>query len=360
MKEDRMMTILGGLTALMGILAISVGRWIMGGIIMLLSFGIFWNRGFGKFNDRSIYEKVIKTDLSIQEMYEKLKNTDTPLGKAWIAGHKGFEGDSIIFGPDVFKDCVVISRKGKNLDVKHITLVGNIIRDESDEYRFSNFIDASETEVTPKRYSIFASFKLALVMLVKHLADFIEAADKDRYISAPDRYDIFKFYYHNSTAGYFLDEEDNEILRAESEFAPFRAAVFDADGNEMASVKPRAFDRKGIIIESAGFDIFADGEYFGEITKKRIDGTDVFTADTDAGVFTITNIPAVRRANIACNYVIEQDGKIKAVVGGSPNILFDTVGRCQNDIVLSYDDDYLVLYSVIELFLLALNKKFLK
>lgn len=360
MKEDRMMTILGALAAFMGILAISVGRWIMGGIILLLAFGIFYNRGFGKFNDRSLYEKVIKTDVTVAELYEKLKDTDTPLGRAWIAGHKGFDGDSIVFGPNVFKDCVIISRKGGSLDVKHITLVDNIIRDDSEEYRFKDFIDPNSTEVTPKRYSIFASFKLASVMLVQHLTDFIIAFDKDRSTAAPAAYDIFKFYYHNSSEGHFLDEEDNEILTADACFAPFRARVLDAEGEEMASIKPHAFDRKGMIAESAGFELTANGEHFGEITKEKIDGVDVFTVDSEAGVFKVRNIPACRRANIACNYVIEQDGEIKAVIGGSPNILFDTTGRCQNDIVLSYDDDYLVLYSVIELFIVTLNKKFLK
>jgi hypothetical protein len=49
-----------------------------------------------------------------------------------------------------------------------------------------------------------------------------------------------------------------------------------------------------------------------------------------------------------------------AVIGGSPNLLFDTCGRCQNDLVLSYDDDYLVLYAVLEVFILTLNRRYLK
>jgi hypothetical protein len=63
---------------------------------------------------------------------------------------------------------------------------------------------------------------------------------------------------------------------------------------------------------------------------------------------------------MSSNYYIEKDGVLKAVIGGSPNILFDTVGRCQNDIILSYDDDYFVLYAVLEIFIMTLNRKFLK
>jgi hypothetical protein len=332
----------------------------MGGVIMLLAFGIFWNRGFGKFNDRSIYEKLIPTDLTIDEIYEKLKDVETPLGRAWIAEHKGFEGDSIIFGPTVFKDCVAISRKGGKIDIKHMTLLDNIIRKEEDEYRFEGFIDPKETEVTPKRYSIFASFKIASVMLIRHLTEFIEALDRDRSAEPEDHYEIFKFYYHNSSEGWFRDEEDNDILKVENAYYPFTARVLDSDGNEMASIKPRAYNKKGVVIDSAGYDFYADGETFGEIERSKVGGRDIFTAKTDAGEFVISIFPSCTRANVGCNYTVEKDGELKAVIGGSPNILFDTTGRCQNDVILSYDDDYMVLYAIFEIFIMTLNKKFLK
>ena len=136
MKQDRMVTLVGVLTIITALLAMSVGRFIMGGIILIIAFGIFWNRGFGKFNDRSLYEKIVKSDLSMQELYRHFADMQTPLGKPWIAEHKGFEGDSIVFGPSAYKDCVIISRKRGNLDIKHITLVDNMIRRQEDEYRF--------------------------------------------------------------------------------------------------------------------------------------------------------------------------------------------------------------------------------
>ena len=128
MKEDKAITAVGVLTVILSLLMMSVGKFIMGGIILLIAFGIFWNRGGGTRNDRSIYEKIIKTDMSVAEIYEKIRDLDTPLGKPWIAENKGFAGDSIVFGPCSFKDCVVISR-GKNcIDVKHVTRLENIIR----------------------------------------------------------------------------------------------------------------------------------------------------------------------------------------------------------------------------------------
>ena len=360
MKQDRMVTLVGVLTIITALLAMSVGRFIMGGIILIIAFGIFWNRGFGKFNDRSLYEKIVKSDLSMQELYRLFADMQTPLGKPWIAEHKGFEGDSIVFGPSAYKDCVIISRKRGNLDIKHITLVDNIIRRQEDEYRFRGFIDPKETEVTPEHYAKFAGLKLASVVLIKHLTEIIEALSSGGHPQIPDSLDVSDFYYHNSSEGFFRNKDGDDILEVKSCYHPFEARVLDTDGNEMAAVIPRAFNGKGIVTDSAGFDMTADGEHFGEVSIFKEKGSEGFIIDTEAGRFTASIFPACMRANISCNYMVEKDGELKAVIGGSPNILFDTIGYCQNDLILSYDEDYLVLYAAIEIFIMTHNKKFLK
>ena len=360
MKEDKAITAVGVLAVILGLLMMSVGRFIMGGITLLLAFGVFWNRGGGKRIDRSIYEKTVTTDLTISELYEKLRDLNTPLGTPWIAEYKGYAGDSIVFGPCSFKDCVVISR-GKNLiNIKHVTRLEDISRKEEDEFRFENLVNTEEAEVTPARYAVFAGFKLASVMLVKHLTELIGSIDKDRDAAVPESMDFYRFYYHNSYEGYFRDSDGSDVLRVETSLRPFTAKVFDTDGNEMASVVPHAFDRKGFPAESAGFELLSDGEHFGEIRKFRDSRGEGFEADTDAGIFRMTLFPSCMKARISCNYMIEHEGKLKAVIGGSPNLLFDQYGRCRNDIINSYDDDYLVLYAIAEVFILTLNSKFLK
>jgi len=360
MKQDRMMTLLGVLTAFCGILSLSVGNFIIGGIILLLAFGIFWTRGGGKFNDRSLYEKVVRTDLTIDEIYEKVKDMNTPLGKAWIAEHKGYEGDSIVFGPNIFRDCVVISRMKKDIDIKHITLTDNIIRKEEDEYRFENLVDPDAVEVTPRRYSIFASFKLASVILVRDLLKIIEELSSGGEPEIPAESGIYNFYYYNSTEGWLRNEEGDDVLEVSCSYDPFEAKVMDSDGDVMAEVVPRAFDAKKRVTDSAGYDLYADGEHFAGVKRTIEKNLDVFTITSEAGTFVIRSFPACRRANIAGNYTVELDGREVAVIGGSPGIVFDTVGKSQNDVILSYDDDYLVLYAVMEIFIMTLNKKFLK
>ena len=360
MKEDRLITIIGALTALTGFLMLSVGRFIMGGIVLLIAFAIFLNRGGGKFNDRSIYEKIVKTDLDIRDLYEKIKDIDTPLGKAWIAEHKGFSGDSIVYGPGRYKDCVVISRKKGSLDIKHITKLDNIIRNSGDEHRFDDLADTAGVEVTPERYSAFASMKLISVMLVEHIYELTEKLAADINAEVPDELDFFRFYYHNSSEGHFRNSEGDDVLRVECNYRPFSARVMDENGEEMASVMPHAFNPKGDVVDSAGYELFADGEHFGEIRKFKEGKSEGYIAETEAGEFRINLFPACLRANISCNHTIEHEGRLMAVIGGSPNLLFDTCGRCQNDLVLSYDDDYLVLYAVLEVFILTLNRRYLK
>ena len=360
MKEDKAITAVGILAVILALLMMSVGRFIMGGITLLLAFGIFWNRGGGTRNERSIYEKIVKTDMSIADIYEKIRELDTPLGKPWIAGHKGFEGDSIVFGPCSFRDCVVISRDKKYIDIKHVTRLENIIRKDADESRFGNLVDPKEAEVTPARYAVFAGFKLASVMLVKHLAELIGDLSAEGDAAVPESLDFYRFYYHNSAEGYFRDSEGNDVLKVETSLRPFTARVLDTDGNEMASVVPHAFDKRGFASESAGFELFSDGEHFGEIRRFKDARGEGFKADTDAGLFVIKLFPSCMKAKISCNYTIEHEGELKAVIGGSPNLLFEQDGWCRNDIVNSYDDDYLVLYAVAEIFILTLNSKFLK
>ena len=360
MKEDKAITAVGILAVILSLLMMSVGRFIMGGITLLLAFGIFWNRGGGKRVDRSIYEKTVKTDLSIEELYDKLRDLETPLGRPWIAEYKGYAGDSIVFGPCSFKDCVVISR-GKNfINVKHVTRLENIFRKAEDEYRFEGLVNPEEAEVTPARYAVFAGFKLASVMLVKHLTELTDRIGKDRDAEVPESLDLYRFYYHNSSEGAFRDSDGSDVLRVETSLRPFTAKVFDTDGNEMASVVPHAFDNKGYPDESAGFELFSDGEHFGEIRRFRDADGEGFEAETDAGTFRMILFPACMKARISCNYMIEHEGKLKAVIGGSPNLLFDQYGRCRNDLINSYDDDYLVLYAIAEVFILTLNSKFLK
>lgn len=359
MKQDRAITIVIGLAVFLSVLMFSVGRYIFSGIMLLLAFGVYWNRGGGKFNDRSIYEKIIKTDLGTDEIFEKLKDLDTPLGKPWLAEHKGYPGKSIVFGPGMFKDCVVISRSKQYIDVKHITMLENIIRSEEDEKRFEGLLNTKEAEVTPERYSLFAGFKLASVMLVKHLAEMIEkmaAGGAD----VPESTDFFRFYHHNSSDGWFRDSDGNRVLQVVSSRKPFEVRVLDSDGNEMASVKPRAFDKRGEASDAAGYDLLANGEHFGEIRTYREGRDQGFVCATEDGEFRAVLFPSCLRANISCNYMIMREGKLMAVCGGSPNLLFEGEGYTQNDVILSYDEDYLVLYAVLEIFLLTHNSRFLK
>ena len=360
MKADRAQTLVGVLAVLCGLLAFSTGRWIMGGIIILLAFGMFWNRGGGSINDRSIYENEVRTDLTIPALFEKLEDMDTPLGRAWIGEHKGYPGESIIFGPGPYKDMVVISKKSDKLNIKHITLTENITRSEADEYRFENLISSADTDVTPELYSKFAAYKLAAVMMIRHIRELLEDMSDGKSVSFPPALDYYNFYYHNSGRGWFEDADGSRVLRVSSGSHPFTAKLFNEDDEEMASVICRKFDAKGNPVDSAGFDLLANGESYGEIIPFKEKRQEGFIVKTEDGDFRLNLFPACSRANISCNDTVMQGDELKAVIGGSPYRVFGDGSGSQNDVVLSYDDDYLVLYATLEIFIMALNGRFLK
>lgn len=360
MRQDRMLTVAAVIWLVLGFITVLSGHVIFGGVVMLLGFGIFYLRGRGSFNDRSLYEKQIKADIEIKELYEKLKDMNTPLGKAWLGGHKDYQGDCIIFGPNVFWDSIIIGRKGSGMVLRHTMDMDKIIRGEKDEHRFEELINPAEYEATPERYAIYAGFRLTSVIMLDHLMKLVKDIDAGKDVTIPDNLEEYRFYYHNSSNGWFKDSEDNDVLQAEYSLQPFRAAVLDADGEEMASVIPRAFNKRKEPVPHAGFELTANGEHYGEIRPFKDREGEGFMAETEDGTFRICIFPAVRKGNISCNYRIERDGKLMAVIAGSPNLIFDGLGKCRNDIVHSYDDDYLVLYAVIEIFILTLHSRFLK
>lgn len=360
MKQDRMLTVAAVIWLVIGFISMLSGHVFFGGVVALLGFGIFYLRGRGGFNDRSLYEKQIKADISISDLYAKIKDMDTPIGKPWIGGHSDFKGDCIILGPNVFRDCIVIARKGANIVIKHTMQMDKIVRDEKDEYRFEGVINPKEYEATPERYAIYAGFKLASTVMLDHLCDMIKKISAGDNVTIPGNLEEYRFYYHNAENGWFRDSDGNDVLRVETSLDPFVSAVFDADGDEMAAVIPRAFNKRREPSDRAGFEMTANGGHYGEIRRFKDRAGEGFIAETEDGTYRISIFPACRRGNISCNYRIERDGKLVAVIGGSPKLIFEGIGKRRNDIVLSYDDDYMVLYAVIEVFILTLNSRFLK
>lgn len=360
MKQDRMLTAAAVIWLVIGFITMMSGHVLFGGIVALLGFGILYLRGHGSFNDRSLYEKLIKADISIEELYAKIKDMDTPIGKPWIGGHKDHKGGCIIIGPNVFWDCIVIAKRGSGIVLRHTMQMDKIVRDEKNEYRFEELTDPAEYDATPERYAIYAGFKLVSTVMLDHLADMIKRIASGENVKIPANLEEYRFYYHNSEEGWFKDSEGNDVLRVEGELHPFRSAVFDADGDEMAAVIPRAFNKRDEPADRAGFELTANGEHFGEIRRFKDREGEGFIAETEDGSFRISLFPACRRGNISCNYRIEKNGRMMAVIGGSPGLIFEGIGKRRNDIVLSYDDDYLVLYAVLEVFILTLNSRFLK
>ena len=359
MKRDRLLTITAWIFALIGIFALIAAKFILGGILMGIGVAMIWMRGSGKFNERSLYEKVVKSEgASIAQIYHEIKDMDTPLGKPWIADHVGYVGDSIVFGPNEYKDMVVISfdQKRKEFSIKHINKVGNIRCDRGDEWHFDNLINEADIEVTPLNYSLFAARKVICAIMLMHLTDMVQMVVEGQTGFAPKELDMFRTHYYNSKEGYFCDEDGARSMTCEEKFDPFTAKVFDLDGNELARIEPRAFDKQGYPADKAGYDMYADGEMYADIERTTSLKKDTFICRAEGHEFQVSNFMAVDRANISQNYTITCDGKLVAVVGGNRQLEFEGLGMSEHDVILSFDDDYLVFYAEFAIFLMTVNQ----
>lgn len=361
MKTDRILTIFAFVFGITGALFVTRGKFIFGGALFAVGLAIFFFRGSSKFNVRSQYEKICRTfGVTIADVYELLKDMDTPLGKPWIALHRGYSGDSIVFGPNEFKDMIVISISDKKpeFSIKHINKVENIqLKNKEDARRFDKILPPDSMDVTPKTYSHFAAEKIMCAKMLNDLIRILEKYTADIEPEIPANYGKYNTFYYNSGDGFVRDLKGSKYMKLENQYEPFLTRALDVDtGEEIANIVPRAYNKKGRVIDKAGFDMYADGKHYADITRHISFKHDTFTIDVDKVTeFTAENYAAIQRANIKSNYTIKLNDEVKAIIAGNPNLDFDDIGLSKQYVILSYDDDYLTFYASFINFLMTLN-----
>lgn len=361
MKTDRILTIFAFVFGVTGALFVTRGKFILGGALLAVGVAIFFFRGSSKFNVRSQYEKICRTfGVTIDDVYELLKDMDTPLGKPWIAHHRGYSGDSIVFGPNEFKDMVVISISDKKpeFSIKHINKVENIqLNDKKDASRFDKILPPDSMDVTPKTYSHYAAEKLMCARMLSDLIGMLEKYTADIKPDVPKKYGSYNTFYYNSSDGFVRDMKGAKYMKLETQYEPFTAKALDSDsGEELTSIIPRAYNKKGRVIDKAGYDMYSDGEKYADVSREVTFKNDTFVFDVDKVTeFTADNFAAVQRANVKNNYIIRLNDEVKAIVAGNPALDFEEIGMSQQYVIMSYDDDYLTLYASFINFLMTLN-----
>jgi len=359
MKRDRLMTVIAVIIFAMAVLDGISGKYLFSVFMLIVGWVVLLLRGTGKFNDRSQYEKVAKAQgITIAEIYSVLQDIDTALGKPWLAEHKGYKGDSIIFGPGKYKDMVVISydERHKEFCLKHINKTDNIIRNESEEWRFEDFVDVSKLEVNPASFSDFAAGKLYIVVMLTRLAELIEKMVAGEEYTISKAIAPYKLTYYNDQEGYFVNDEGEAYRTAEQMYDPFEAVILDMEGDNLMEIVPNDFDRKGRVIDQAGYLLMKGADLLAEVSRTKEGKKDCFAFKTEDGEFKAQNFKGVDRANIAYNYIITKDGEDVAIVGGNKQLRFENLGMSENDIILSFNDEYQDIYNVLWIFIMTLNR----
>ncbi len=340
------------LLILLGGMLILTGHFIFGGIALVVAFGVWQMIGGGDFNDRSTYEKRAYDcpDLSVEKLYENLKDVETPFGKCWLAEHDQIKGDCIVFGPGPHKDFVTIGKDGDDFVLKMSTVLSHI-KPKDGEASFGNIIKTKGLEVTPTRYAKFAADKVMSVVMMEELVDIIHMMNDGREGCIGKTFKLFNLYHFNTYDGILRDGEDNEYGKCVSKFRPVvDIKLFDNDGAEAASVKDEGTEK------NPRYVVRVNGEEYGEIYRTNKSEADTYELESPDGTYEITAFRAISKANLSCNYRISLDGIPKAVIAANGIIEFENIGKVENNIICSYDDDYLVLYALMSDFILTSNR----
>lgn len=345
MKKFDINKIMMILVLFLAIIEITIGKYIFAGIFLILAFSIYRNGGAGKYQDKTMYEKETDAEnLTIESLYDALKDMNTPIGRCWIGKHDKYEGDVIVWGPNGFKDCITLGiNKGKTY-MRVVTNMDHFTYDDDQKWRFDEIIDTEDFDVTPKSFSFFTGYKLMTTMLLEDIRVVVDDLNNgiDR---VPEELDMFNLYHYNSFDGNMFDKDGNLILSADMNQGDSLVKLSDVDGNEM------------IRIEKTGtrgeYRIIVDEEEYGMIRKER-SKNDRYVLETEGGTFEANNFPAVNIAKISSNYAITCGSEVKAYTAVSAKTIFDGIGATSNAVICSMDDDYVVLYTAFQLLLINL------
>lgn len=350
MNKDRLFKIIFGLVILLAILFFSVGKWTYSGIAILVAAAMYMNVGGGDFNSRNLYEKKVENrqNWTLEQLYQMLKDMNTPLGRCWMGSRKENQGPCIVFGPGSFKDYILITANEKEIELVSGTEVEHLVYPENEAWRFQEIIDTENLEVTPKRYSAFAGDKVITAVLISNLTDLITNR-MDGTSTVPDEMDMFTLYHYNSYDTTVRDLEENCYARTSTAFDPLSIVIYDMDGSAAAKVTGDLKNKSG------GFRVQIGEEEYGTIYCDKNSKQDAYYLEGPDGTFRLESFRAVRRANVGMNYMLTLDGEVKAVLASSPRIRFDSTSLIENDVICSFDNEYLLWYLIIQETVTSLN-----
>lgn len=361
MNGDKLFRLLMVLCLAMGVMGLTVGKFILGGIFVGLAVAIWLTTGGKHYNDRNIYDKIVEgcDDVTIEHVYERLSKIDTCLGLPWL-GHNTYTNEAAInFGPSPFKDFITIYKdKKNNIVIKSSTELEHLVRDSDSEAHFEGVLDTKSMTVTPKSYSHFASWKLMSAVLVDDLTEIVKQI-KEGQTPEVKALDKFKFFYANSTDCLYRDFDDNEYTYVRTVNEPLNVKIYDIPegeepieeiGEVLAEVSGSAKAEKN------GFKFSMSGEEYGTLYRDTESDSDSYILGTSDGRVYVKGFRAVRKANLSCNYIIAIDGVRKAVIAGNARIAFEEDVLTENSLICSFDDEYLLLYMAIQEMIMTKNK----
>lgn len=352
-RKDTIKKIVIGFLIVSGVFYILAGKFIFGGISLALALAVWMVVGGNSFNARNIDEKVVTgtSGLTIREIYNNLMNMDTCFGRCWLTTHDQFDGSTVCFGPGILGDYIVIGglKSDDKVFIISSTDLDKLHFPEGEYHRKGQLADKSMLTVNAGNYALFASYKLVSAVMIDDLRIIIENL-RDGNKSIPDELCKFKLFHYDTRDSVVRDFDDNEYGRCSTVYEPLSVVVYDNNGIEKGSIVANGTDDKG------GYLVTLNNKILGTMYTDKKSAHDEYYMHTAIGEVRLVGFRAVRSANLSCNYTMFLDGKHISVMGANARIKFEDNELVENNILCSFDEEYLYLQLLLTDFILAKNR----
>lgn len=353
MRKETVFRIFAGLSFFLGVMMIFTGSAFYGFAFICLSVGVILTTSVGKNkNERDQYDKIISgaQDFDLDGLFDALAAEKNGLGGVWKARHDSVPDQCIVIGPSPFKDYIIVGKSDDKLILKGSFNTSHLRYSADEAWRFEHCVDTSEMPVTAKNYSIFAAYKLVTVMMLDDLTKYCEGIINGSDEELGRTFGEHTLFHYDSSDGIVKDIDDNEYASVETTRKPLNVTVRNTDGEQVSAVTE--LDKKKDVFL---YDVNLYGEGYGKVRKDLKSYRDVYVCETPDGTFRLESFAAVRYANLAANYRLMLDGETKAILACNAGIRFGDSGLLTNDIIISYDDDFLLVYITLEEMLTGAN-----
>ncbi len=278
---------------------------ILGTIILTIGVAIYMTATPKDYNKNISSVKLIENPkkLSVKDVYNAFKNTNSLLGMPWLAEMKLIKGDVLILGP-VEGHFIYMHKLGKNFCIASNFMTNFIKAKKEDEWRLENTTQPVDifSDEDLVCYSLLA--QSVLEDIYKIIEDFCVTGNAKPFFNQENLGKIYRFDEEFKMTGQkfnLLDFNNNPIYEMEATL-PLKTFYMRnvSTGQEVFKM-----DKKLLKVLNK-YEFFLYGEEYGVFEQKLDFAHDTFTMQTKDGFLEMQSI----NDKIGTNYLVKMDDRV--------------------------------------------------